>query len=76
MTITGFRGSRRPGSDWSWSDVVETSDEVLLDLFNDLVNDDESDVLGVDVAIRDNDGVVHVLAKAAALPADLLPRDS
>lgn len=71
-SITGARGYRRPGSDWVWSDgPTEDSQDVLHDLYLDVVNDDESDHLGYDVAIRDNDGVVHIVAKATDGPTEL-----
>ena len=72
-SITGQSGYRRPGCDWDWVEgYTVSSEDVLHDLFDNLVNDDESDTLGVDVAIRDEHGAIHLLAKATDGPSDLL----
>ena len=71
-SITGTPGYRVPGSDWSWSDgCVESFDSLRDDLYLTLVNDDESDILGCDAAIRDADGVIHIVATATDGPAAL-----
>jgi hypothetical protein len=71
-SITGTPGYRRPGADWDWSDgCVETIDSLRHDLFLTLVNDDESDTLGCDAAIRDAQGVVHMVATATDGPTEL-----
>lgn len=72
MTITGTPGYRYPGSDWDWADgCVETTDTLRHDLFLTVVNDDDSEILGCDAAIRDADGVVHIVAKATDGPTEL-----
>ena len=72
-SITGQYGYRSPGADWEWVEgSTVSSQDVLHDLFDNLVNDDESDTLRVDVAIRDEHGVIHVVAKATDSLSDWL----
>jgi len=72
MSITGTIGYRVPGSDWDWAEgSTETSDALRHDLYLTLVNDDESEILGCDAAIRDASGVIHVVATATDGPTDL-----
>ena len=73
ISITGQYGYRAPGCDWEWVDGRTVSmQDVRYDLFDNLVNDDESDTVGVDVAIRDKHGAIHIVARATDVPADLL----
>ena len=72
-TIYGQLGTRHVGHDWVWTDVYQTSDEVLTDVREDRVfNLDDPDYEQPDYGLRTEDGAVHIVVKAADALADML----
>ena len=70
--LAGNTCYRVPGQDWDYCpETIDTAAEVLHDLWLELINDDESEVLGCDVAIRTADGVFHIIATATDTPTEL-----
>ena len=68
----GNRAYRHPGQGWDYCpSTIETAQDILFDLFDELVNNDDSDTLGCDVAIRTSDGVFHLIAKVGDTPDTL-----
>ena len=66
--LTGNPCSRYPGQSWNCSDIVETDEWVLHELWLDSVNDDEPGPLMCDIAIKTPDGVFHIIARAGDWP--------
>lgn len=71
-TISGHVGNRYPGSDWVWSDIVQTADELRQDVREDYVfNLGDPEFEPSDWALKLDTGDIVVVVKATDALADM-----